>query len=195
MNLANKLTILRIILVPVFLIFITVKDIPYGNLIAIAIFIIASVTDTLDGYIARSRNQVTRFGKFMDPLADKLLVTAALISLVEFHIIPSWAAMIIIAREFAVTGLRSVAAAEGIVIAASPWGKAKTVTQIIAIILGLINLSYNNVSFGIIKQFINYPHRFLNLVTAIAMSAAVIITIVSGLDYFLKNREVMRSDR
>jgi len=195
MNLPNKLTILRIILVPVFLIFISIKDIPYGKPIAIGIFIIASVTDTLDGYIARSRNQVTRFGKFMDPLADKLLVTAALISLVEFHIIPAWAAMIIIAREFAVTGLRTVAAAEGIVIAASGWGKAKTVTQITAIIMALVNLNYNRVSLGAIKKFINYPHKFLNITTDIAMAAAIIITIISGLDYFLKNREVMRSDK
>lgn len=195
MNLPNKLTILRIILVPIFLVFISIRDIPYGKPIAIAIFIIASITDTLDGYIARSRNQVTRFGKFMDPLADKLLVTAALISLVEFHIIPAWAAMIIIAREFAVTGLRTIAAAEGIVIAASAWGKAKTVTQIIAIIMALINLNYNHVSLGIIKKFITYPHKFLNITTDIAMAAAIIITIVSGLDYFAKNREVMRSDR
>ncbi len=195
MNLANKLTILRIILVPFFLIFITIRDLPYGKLIAIAIFVIASITDKLDGYIARVRNQVTRFGKFMDPLADKLLVTAALISLVEYHIIPSWAAMIIIAREFAVTGLRTVAAAEGIVIAASPWGKAKTVTQIVAIILALINLNYNHVSLGIIKKFITYPHKFLNITTDVAMAAAIAITIISGLDYFLKNKEVMRADR
>jgi len=195
MNLANKITLLRIILVPVFLIFIAIKDIPYGKLIAIVIFIIASVTDTLDGYIARSRNQVTRFGKFMDPLADKLLVTAALISLVEFQIIPTWAAMIIIAREFAVTGLRAVAAAEGIVIAASAWGKAKTVTQIVAIILALINLNYNHVSFGIIGKIITYPHKFLNLTTTIAMAAAVTITIISGLDYFLKNKDVVKVDR
>lgn len=195
MNLANKLTLLRIILIPVFLIFIAIRDIPYGKLIAILIFIIASITDSLDGYIARSRNQITRFGKFMDPLADKLLVTAALISLVEFHIIPTWAAMIIIAREFAVTGLRAVAAAEGIVIAASAWGKAKTVTQIIAIIMGLINLNYNQVSFGIIKKFITYPHKFLNLTTSIAMAAAVTITVISGLDYFVKNKDAMKADR
>ena len=125
MNLANKLTIIRIFLVPIFLIFIAVKDIPYGKTIATAIFIIAALTDKLDGYIARSRNQITRFGKFMDPLADKLLVTAALISLVELQVISTWVAMVIIAREFAVTGLRAVAAAEGIVIAASPLGKAK----------------------------------------------------------------------
>lgn len=195
MNLPNKLTMLRILLVPVFLVFISIKDIPYGKPIAIAVFIIASITDKLDGYIARSRNQITRFGKFMDPLADKLLVTSALISLVEYHIIPAWAAMIIVAREFAVTGLRSVAAAEGIVIAASAWGKAKTVTQIIAIIMALINLNYNHVSLGVIKKFINYPHKFLNITTDIAMAAAVIITIISGWDYFAKNRDVMRSDK
>lgn len=119
MNLANKLTLMRIFLVPVFLIFIVVRQIPYGRSIATAIFIIAAITDKLDGYIARSRNQVTKFGKIMDPLADKLLVSSALIALVEFHVIPAWIAIVIIAREFAVTGLRSVAAGEGIVIAAS----------------------------------------------------------------------------
>lgn len=195
MNLPNKLTMLRIILVPIFLVFISIKAIPYGKPIAIAIFIIASITDKLDGYIARSRNQITRFGKFMDPLADKLLVTAALISLVEYHIVPAWAAMIIVAREFAVTGLRAVAAAEGIVIAASNWGKAKTVTQIIAIIMALINLNYNHISLGVIKKFINYPHKFLNISTDIAMAAAVIITIISGVDYFAKNKDVMRPDK
>ena len=105
MNLANKLTLIRIILVPIFLVFIAYQDLPYGSVIATLIFIIASVTDQLDGYIARSRNQVTNFGKFMDPLADKLLVTAALISLVELQLVPAWAAIVIIAREFAVSGL------------------------------------------------------------------------------------------
>lgn len=195
MNLANKLTIIRIVLVPVFLIFMTLKDIPYFTIIAIAIFILASITDKLDGYIARSRNQVTRFGKFMDPLADKLLVTAALVCLVEYHIIPSWVAMIIIAREFAVTGLRAVAATEGIVIAASPWGKAKTVTQIVAIVLALINLNYNHVSLSMFRSFINHPHKILNLITYIAMGLAILITIISGIDYFVKNREVMKPDK
>lgn len=195
MNLANKLTIIRMILVPVFLIFMAVKDVPYFKIIAIIVFIIASITDKLDGYIARSRNQITRFGKFMDPLADKLLVTAALVCLVEYHIIPSWVAMIIIAREFAVTGLRTVAAAEGVIIAASPWGKAKTVTQIIAIILALINLNYNHVSMSIFRGFVNHPHKILNLITYIAMGLAIIITIVSGVDYFVKNKEVMRPDK
>lgn len=181
MNLANKLTIIRIFLVPVFLIFIAVKGIPYGRSIATFIFIVASLTDKLDGYIARSRNQITRFGKFMDPLADKLLVTAALVSLVELHIIPGWAAMIIIAREFAVTGLRAIAAAEGIVIAASWWGKIKTVTQIVAIIIALVNLNYSNI--------------ILSQLTNISMTIAVIITLISGVDYFAKNKEVMLSDK
>jgi CDP-diacylglycerol--glycerol-3-phosphate 3-phosphatidyltransferase len=181
MNLANKLTILRIFLVPVFLIFIAVNGIPYGKEIATLVFIAASLTDKLDGYIARSRNQVTNFGKFMDPLADKLLVTAALVSLVELQIIPAWVSIVIIAREFAVSGLRTIAASEGIVIAASKWGKAKTVVQIIAIISALINLSHN------------IPG--LKLVTNISIGAAVIITIISGLDYFIKNKNVIRTDR
>lgn len=181
MNLANKLTILRIFLIPIFLVFIAVNSIPYGKLIATAVFVIAALTDKLDGYIARSRNQITRFGKFMDPLADKLLVTAALISLVEFQLIPTWVAMIIIAREFAVTGLRSLAAAEGVVIAASWWGKIKTVIQIIAIILALINLNYKNI--------------YIVDATNVAMFAAIVITIISGLDYFIKNKEAIRIDK
>jgi CDP-diacylglycerol--glycerol-3-phosphate 3-phosphatidyltransferase len=167
MNLANKLTMLRIILVPVFLFFIAI-NIKFGTYIATGIFIVAALTDTLDGYIARSRNQVTKFGKFMDPLADKLIVTAALISLVEMKKLSSWVVMIIIAREFAITGLRTLAASEGIVIAASKWGKAKTVLQIVAIIAVLVDIPYNQVLIVI----------------------AVIITIVSGIDYIYKNRKV-----
>lgn len=182
MNLANKLTVLRIFLVPIFLIFITVKDIPYGTFVATVIFIIAALTDKLDGYVARSRNQITRFGKFMDPLADKLLVAAALISLVEFHIIPTWVAMIIIAREFAVTGLRAIAAAEGIVIAASWWGKVKTVMQIVAIIFALFNLTYKS-------------NAFFHVMTEITILAAVIITVLSGVDYFIKNKDVIKNDK
>jgi len=181
MNLANKLTMIRIFLVPVFLLFIAVKGIPYGSVLATIIFVVASLTDKLDGYIARSRNQITNFGKFMDPLADKLLVTAALVSLVELHIVYGWVAMIIIAREFAVTGLRTIAAAEGKVIAASKWGKLKTVIQIVAIISALINLSYVNAT--------------INMLTNILMGAAVIITIISGVDYFVKNKGTIRVDR
>lgn len=181
MNLANKLTVIRIFLVPVFLVFIAIKGIPYGTVIATGVFVAASITDKLDGYIARSRNQITKFGKFMDPLADKLLVTAALISLVDFHIISTWAAVIIIAREFAVTGLRTIAAAEGIVIAASWWGKIKTFIQIVAIIFALLNL--------------NYSHEYFTLATKITMSIAIIVTIISGIDYFVKNKEVIKMDK
>ncbi|MCB2358311.1 CDP-diacylglycerol--glycerol-3-phosphate 3-phosphatidyltransferase [Clostridium estertheticum] len=181
MNLANRLTMIRIFLVPIFLLFIAAKGIPYGRELATIIFILASLTDKLDGYIARSRNQITNFGKFMDPLADKLLVTAALVSLVELHIVYGWVAMIIIAREFAVSGLRTIAAADGKVIAASKWGKLKTVIQIVAIITALINLSYVN--------------NTLNIFTDVFMGAAVIITIISGVDYFVKNKGTIRVDK
>ncbi len=196
MNLANKLTIVRIFLVPIFLIFITAQDIPYGTVIATVIFIIAALTDKLDGYIARSRNQITKFGKFMDPLADKLLVTAALISLVEYQIVPAWAAIVIIAREFAVTGLRSIAASDGNVISASYWGKLKTVIQIIAIILLLLQVNiaaqpeltdrvYNS----------NFLRSFFNWAPEIFLYLAVIITIISGLDYFIKNKNSISIDK
>jgi CDP-diacylglycerol--glycerol-3-phosphate 3-phosphatidyltransferase len=199
MNLANKLTILRIILVPIFLLFIAIQ-IPYGTIIATLVFIIAALTDKLDGYIARSRNQITRFGKFMDPLADKLLVTAALVSLVELQIIPAWAAIIIIAREFAVTGLRSIAAAEGIVIAASWWGKVKTVIQIVAIIFALIKVILKTMPETMPKLasvINNTPElvRFFNVMPGITMAIAIIVTIISGIDYFIKNKEAIKVDK
>jgi len=137
MNLANKVTISRILLVPIFLLALIINikyaEIEIGKYIAALIFIIAASTDGIDGYIARKRQQVTTLGKFLDPLADKLLVTAALIWLVENADIPSWMAIIIIGREFIVTGVRLVAAGEGVVIAASIWGKLKTIIQIIAL--------------------------------------------------------------
>ncbi len=196
MNLANKLTMVRILLVPLFLIFIAVKNIPYGTFIATFIFIIASLTDQLDGYIARSRNQVTTFGKFMDPLADKLLVTAALISLVELQVIPAWATVIIIAREFAVSGLRTIAASEGKVIAASMWGKVKTVTQIFAIIALLIQVNIESSKYllslvennAVFREIIKYGPRVILLL-------AVIMTIVSGYDYFKKNITIINTNK
>ena len=192
MNLANKLTMIRIFLVPVFLVFITVKEIPYGSIIASLVFIIASLTDQLDGYIARSRNQITNFGKFMDPLADKLLVTAALVSLVELKLVAGWAVVVILAREFAVSGLRTLAASDGIVIAASWWGKIKTVTQMIAILLLLlkvnINTSVNAINFINSNSFLN---GFFTYVPETIMFIAVLITIISGIDYFVKNRHVI----
>ena len=196
MNLANKLTLIRILLVPVFLLFITKKGIPYGTSIATFIFILASITDKLDGYIARSRNQITNFGKFMDPLADKLLVTAALISLIEFRVVPGWAAVIIIAREFAVSGLRSIAAAQGKVIAASWWGKIKTVIQIIAIIVLLlqVNIKHSTYIMQIIHNNNNLQFIYDYLPNTMLM-AAVLITLISGYDYFKKNKDAVDMDK
>lgn len=196
MNLANKLTMLRIFLVPLFLIFISMTDFAYSTFIATGIFIIASITDQLDGHIARSRNQITTFGKFMDPLADKLLVTAALISLVELKVIPAWAAVIIIAREFAVSGLRTIAASEGKVIAASMWGKVKTVIQIIAIILSLIKVNISTSAYltdlvasnNLIKVIFDYAPMY-------SIILAVIITILSGIDYFTKNKNIVDTNK
>lgn len=196
MNLANKLTLLRIFLVPVFLVFIAFKAIPYGNLIATLIFVIASLTDKLDGYIARSRNQITSFGKLMDPLADKLLVTAALISLVEYQVVPSWAAVVIIAREFAVSGLRTVAASEGTVIAASWWGKLKTVMQIVCIMILLIKINIE--SYLPLSNYINERQwliKFFDVAPSLSLYLAVIITLISGIDYFVKNKGAIKVDR
>ena len=194
MNLANKLTILRMFLVPVFLVFMAVRGIPYGSIIATIVFILASLTDKLDGYIARSRNQITNFGKFMDPLADKLLVTSALVSLVELQLLPAWAAMVIIAREFAVSGLRTVAASEGTVIAASNWGKAKTVIQIVAIILLLIKANIATAPLNVILKS-GFLNDFFRLVPDFIMLLAVLITIISGVDYFVKNKSVINTNK
>lgn len=196
MKLANKLTVLRIILVPIFLIFISARHIPYSSTIATAIFILASLTDKLDGYIARSRNQITNFGKFMDPLADKLLVSAALISFVELQIVPAWASVVIIAREFAVSGLRSIAASQGIVIAASWWGKIKTVVQIIAIILLLLKVNVHD--FKYTMNLVNnskFWSDFFNTVPTIMLMIAVIITLISGYEYFKKNKNAIAIDK
>ncbi|TCO79884.1 CDP-diacylglycerol--glycerol-3-phosphate 3-phosphatidyltransferase [Marinisporobacter balticus] len=177
MNLANKLTLARIILVPIFMI-VLLNKIPYGMYIAAIIFTIAAITDTLDGYVARSRNQITKFGKFMDPLADKLLVTAALVCLVEMGKLPAWIVVVIISREYTISILRAIAASEGIVIAASGWGKLKTITQIIAIISILLN---------------NYPFSLINFpFSTIMLWVAVILTIVSGVDYLYLNRKVLK---
>jgi len=173
MNLPNKLTILRIILVPVF-VFVLLVKIPYGEYFAALIFIIAALTDSLDGYLARRWRQITKLGIILDPLADKLLITAALISLVELRQMPGWIAIVIIGREFAVSGLRAVKAEEGIVIPASKWGKLKTITQIIAVILLLLQklyLPFTGIKIGMWAMYI-----------------AVVITIISGVEYFYRFR-------
>ncbi|RAL26377.1 CDP-diacylglycerol--glycerol-3-phosphate 3-phosphatidyltransferase [Thermoflavimicrobium daqui] len=188
MNLANKITLARIFLVPVVMIFLLVRfdlgsvhlgqvTLKVSELVATLIFILAAVTDGLDGYIARKNKIVTNLGKFLDPLADKLLITAALISLVEMQRLEAWVAIVIISREFAVTGLRLIAVAEGYVIAASPLGKLKTIIQIVAI----VSLMLNNVPFSI------FSFPFANIATVLAVA----ITIISGLDYFYKNRKIV----
>ncbi|MNN09704.1 CDP-diacylglycerol--glycerol-3-phosphate 3-phosphatidyltransferase [compost metagenome] len=190
MNLPNRITLARIFMIPIMLIFLLVDlewwshnlvlgaySLPVNQLIGAILFIVAASTDGIDGYIARKHNLVTNLGKLLDPLADKLLVAAVLIALVAMGKCDSWIAIVIISREFAVTGLREVALLEGSVIAASKWGKAKTITQIIAISALLLN---------------NFPFEWLNIPFAdIAIWAAAIITIYSGIDYFVKNKSVL----
>ncbi len=179
MNLANKITMLRVIMIPIFLI-VLFSDIKNSNYIAAFIFIIASLTDSLDGYIARSKNLVTNFGKFIDPLADKLLVSAALISLIQMGKISSWVVIIIIAREFTITGLRTIAASEGMTIAASPLGKIKTITQLIAIISLLLD---------------NFPFRLIDFpFDKVMVYVSLLFTILSGIDYLFKNKHVLKID-
>lgn len=176
MNIANKITLFRVFLVPIFLV-VLYSNIENNVIIAGVIFIVASLTDMLDGHIARSRNLVTNFGKFVDPLADKVLASAALIALVDMGMISGWIVVVIIAREFTVTGFRVLAASEGVTIAASPWGKIKTITQLVAIILFLFN---------------NFPFSYLGIpADDIMIYLALIFTIVSGVDYMVKNKNII----
>lgn len=180
MTTASKITMSRVALVPVFLLFM-LSDIEYSNYIALAIFIVASATDGIDGYIARRYNQITDFGKFIDPLADKLLVTAAILIFVQWGQMPGWAAMLVIAREFAVTGLRLVAVGNERVIAAAYSGKVKTVTSIIAICIMLTPLR----DFAVIPEVLT--------MNEISVAAMVITTIWSGVEYFVKNMDVLKA--
>ena len=176
MNLANRITVLRIFMIPVFMVLMLAKF-PYHMELALAVFLMASLTDKLDGYIARKYNLITDFGKFMDPLADKLLVTGAFVVLIQLGRVESWVVFVILAREFAVTGLRSLAAAQNRVIAASNFGKVKTVAQIVAICA----LILGNFPFSII----NFP------MDMILLYFALVITVLSGFDYFTKNSKVI----
>lgn len=197
MNLANKLTIFRIILVPIMVIipFLGIQgelfSIPITYLIIDLIFIIASITDKLDGYIARSRNQVTTFGKFLDPLADKILVLTAMIMLVEMGRLPAWIPVIVLSREFIVSGYRLIAVEKGgKVIAASVWGKLKTVTQMIAIILAFVDLN----AFG--ECFTGNLTGFafgLNLVVTVMMIIQTIATIFSGYEYLKEGKDLFNN--
>lgn len=185
MNLPNKLTIFRVILVVPFVIALLGGNAGwFGNnlliseIVALAIFIIASLTDLIDGKIARKYNMVTNFGKFMDPLADKLLVSAALIVLVAMERIPAWVVIIIISREFIISGFRLVAADNRVVIAASYWGKFKTAFQMVMVCLMIVDLSWI------------WP--WMGIVTDVVMWIALVLTIVSLVDYLIKNKAVMK---
>ena len=170
MNTANKLTLLRVVMIPLFLL-VLYLDVPGANYWALAIFVIASLTDTLDGYIARHYNQTTDFGKFMDPLADKCQVTAAMLWFVEIGQMPGWALLVVIIREFGVSGLRMVAADKGRVIAAGWSGKVKTASTMVCIVLMLLPIA--------------------PLVNNICVAVIVLATIYSGVEYFMKNLDVL----
>jgi len=174
MNLPNKLTILRVLMIPLF-VALMYASFPGNFIAALAVYVLACLTDLLDGKIARKYNLVTNFGKFMDPLADKLLVSAALICLVDLKRIPAWVVIIIISREFIISGFRLVAADKGTVIAASYWGKFKTVFQMAMTILMIINL----------------PFGWAKTLTMAVMWIAVILTVVSLADYVIRNRKVL----
>ena len=170
MNLPNKLTLLRIIMIPVFVVLLYL-DFPFNNLMALAVFILASITDTLDGYIARKYNLITDFGKFMDPIADKLLVTAAMLVFVDWHMMPAWVVIVVVAREFIVSALRLVAANNGRVIAAGWSGKVKTASTMVCICIMLLGL----------PQWVN----------AVCSAVILVTTAYSGIEYLVKNKDVL----
>ncbi|MFI3209156.1 MAG: CDP-diacylglycerol--glycerol-3-phosphate 3-phosphatidyltransferase [Eubacteriales bacterium] len=175
MNLPNKLTVLRVIMIPFFVVFMLCEIIPeMDKWIALILFCVASFTDFLDGYLARKNNLVTNFGKFMDPLADKLLVCSAMICLITWGKLEAWIVIIIISREFIISGFRLVASDNGIVIAASYWGKFKTVSHMLMVILMIANLGGIFTTFEMIVKWI-----------------AVALTIISLVDYVAKNKEVL----
>ena len=180
MNLPNKLTMFRVILIPFFVFFLLAPYFEgYGNYVAVAIFIVASLTDLLDGKIARKYNLVTNFGKFMDPLADKLLVCSAMICLIELGLLPAWIVILIIAREFIISGFRLIASDNGVVIAASYWGKFKTTFQMLMVIVLLLNFD--------IPAF--------KILGTVLIWIATILTVVSLIDYIVKNKDVLKDQK
>lgn len=178
MNMPNRLTILRVAMIPVFIVFMLWEGIPYSDYIAASIFILACITDFFDGYLARKYNLVTTFGKFMDPLADKLLVCSAMICFVADPQcpMPVWVVIVIIGREFIISGFRLVAAEKGVVIAASYWAKVKTTVQMIMAIVLIFN----------------FQHPIFEVIDQILIYSALILTVISLVDYIYKNRNVMK---
>ena len=180
MNLPNKLTLFRVVLIPFFVFFLLAPYFEgYGNYIAVAIFIVASITDFLDGKIARKYNLVTNFGKFMDPLADKLLVCSALICLIQLELIPAWVVIIIIAREFIISGFRLVASDNGVVIAASYWGKFKTAFQMLKVIVLILNI----------------PNKVFTILGTALIYVSLALTVISLIDYIAKNKDVLKDQK
>ena len=180
MNLPNKLTLFRVILIPFFVFFLLAPYFEgYGNYIVVAVFIVASITDFLDGKIARKYNLVTNFGKFMDPLADKLLVSSALICLVALNKIPAWVVIVIIAREFIISGFRLVAADNGVVIAASYWGKFKTAFQMVTVIVLILNI----------------PGEVFAVIGTVLIYISLVLTVISLIDYIAKNKDVLKDQK
>lgn len=173
MNIANKLTVFRVVLVPFFVIFMLTDFTPVNRWIAFGIFVVATITDKLDGTIARKYNMITKFGKFMDPIADKLIVSSALICLCSLGEVPAWVVILTISREFAISGIRLIAVENGTTIAATWWGKSKTIAQMAMIIIMLLNLEI----FYVLGQIVMY--------------VSVVLTIISMADYIIKNKKVL----
>ena len=173
MNTANKLTMLRVLLIPIFIVLLYL-EFPYSRYVALGVFILATLTDLADGYVARKRNQITDFGKFMDPLADKVLTFAALLWFIEVGLIPAWLVLIVVLREFMVTGMRLVASAKGRVIAAGVSGKVKTLVANLCIIAMFLPLQ--------------------NWMLILCWVLIGVTTVVSGIEYFVKNKDVMKLD-
>lgn len=188
MNLPNKLTVLRVVLVPFFVACLLISEIPYNYLLSLLIFAAAAITDAMDGKIARKHNLITTFGKFLDPLADKVLVLSALICFISLGVCSPVVVIIVVTREFLVTSLRLVAAADGTVIAASIYGKIKTVVQMVSIVIILLMFTVN--------QLISYDITSMIVLTGnILMWITAVITVVSGIDYVVKNRACINTTK
>ena len=184
MNLPNKLTILRLILIPFYIFFLMTDFFRWTSIAALIVFAAACLTDMLDGQIARRKNLVTDFGKFADPLADKILVISAMVCFVDLEIMPAWVCIVILAREFAVSGLRLVAVGQGVVLAASWWGKFKTTAQMIMCLLMTLDIESLLGKTAAESTFVSA----YNIVTIVIMYIALALTLISMFDYFYKNR-------
>lgn len=174
-NVANRVTLFRILLIPVFMAFLLGR-LPYGDWLAVIVFTIAAITDSVDGYLARKHNQITVFGQFFDPLADKLLISAALVTLVDLGTLSAWIVMVILTREFAVSGLRLMAVVKGVIVPASILGKIKTISQVVAVIAWIL-----------------MPAVVPEALAVVLMGGAVVITLVSGFDYYIKIKPALET--